>query len=271
MTFHNRTRVSPSIPQRLKDEGRWYLIPFYWLFMTSDLAAEAVRGSGSWKFADHIYRGSPSGRLGVGFPLDALLLRLAPARAFRRRYLFTRQAVIGRVLEGGHRASILSVPCGIPRDLIEAAVATSTIPTTRFSGIDLDPEALAAASREAKAMGVSERFEFIEADVFDPSAYPSPLDMIVSTGLGEFLDDVRLRKFFRICHDALEPGGMLVTSATARHRMTSYLLEVAELTAHYRSAAQLDTALRAAGFAHVALQRDRTGLQTFATATRGHR
>jgi len=36
----------------------------------------AIEHSGSYKFADHVYRNEPSGRFGIGRALDAVLLRM---------------------------------------------------------------------------------------------------------------------------------------------------------------------------------------------------
>src|SRR3989344_7382058 len=85
-TFHNRTRAAPSIPKKLWSEGRWYLLPVYYLLITSHLAYEGIQHSGSYRFADHIYEGRPKGRLGIGKVLDRFFLGLPSARAFRYRY-----------------------------------------------------------------------------------------------------------------------------------------------------------------------------------------
>lgn len=270
MVFHNRTRVSESIPRRLRDEGRWYLIPLYRLLTMSTLAAEAVEGSGSWRFADHIYMHRASGRAGVGALIDFVLLRLAAARAFRTRYEFARDQVLSAMTNrpGPGPLAVLSVPCGIPRALMHAATAIGDTTGVRLYGIDLDPEVIRVARGEVARAGHDAIFEFIEGDALEPSMYPRDLDMIVSTGFGEFLDDETLVRFLRICHEALYPGGTLVTSATARHGPSAFLLEVAEVFVHYRSGDELRELLRRAGFGTVTVTHDRTGLQTHAAATK---
>ena len=268
MTFYNRTRVSASIPQRLREEGRWYLLPLYSLLKTSDLAREAIAGSGSWRFADHIYRSRPSGRYGIGVVVDFLLLHLAPARAFRTRYQFARDraAELISATPPDREMSILSVPCGIPRDLIEATANIDRPGGMTVYGLDLDPEPMQAAGDQIRRAGIVVPFEFIEADAFDPSAYPRGVDMVISTGFGEFLDDDLFQVFLARCRDALAPGGTLVITATARNRLSDFLLRVAEVFAHYRSSQELEDHLRRAGFGSVTLATDSTGLQTLATA-----
>lgn len=128
-TFYNRTRVSPSIPRRLIRDGKWPLLPLYALLRTSDLAREGIDNSGSWRFADHIYRGRSSGRFLVGTALDALLHSLPSSRSFRLRYLFVRREAERRlptlVAERDRRVTVLSLPCGIPRDIAEAAACAT--------------------------------------------------------------------------------------------------------------------------------------------------
>ncbi|HEX4682464.1 MAG TPA: hypothetical protein VH277_07150, partial [Gemmatimonadaceae bacterium] len=90
MRLANYTRQSRSIPRRLLAEGKPHLIPLYGLMLTSDLGREGILHSGSFRFADHVYRARPSGRFGVGYVLDALLLRLPAARSMRSRYVHAR-------------------------------------------------------------------------------------------------------------------------------------------------------------------------------------
>src|SRR5436309_12497087 len=90
----NRTRQSASIPRRLVSEGKYHLLPVYALLTTSDLAREGIRNSGSFRFADHIYRIEPSGRFGVGRMLDRLLLKLKGSRSMRSRFLHSRLEIM---------------------------------------------------------------------------------------------------------------------------------------------------------------------------------
>lgn len=270
----NFTRTSSSIPARLIREGKWYLLPAYALARTSDLAREGMENSGSFRFADHIYMGRPGGRYGVGWLLDALFLALPAARSMRERYLHSRAHVaaeLRRAAAAGGSARVLSVPCGIARDLVGGAHdawigALRPGARARLIGFDIDPEAL-ALSRELT--GADESFEFVEGDALDAAAYPADLDLIVSTGLGEFLDDADLSRFYAACYAALKPGGRFVTSGMSRSRLADRLLrELAELHTRYRDADALTGALAGAGFADIVVRPDRFGLQWLATAVR---
>jgi SAM-dependent methyltransferase len=280
----NRTRVSRSIPRRLVSEGKFHLLPVYALLRTSDLAREGIENSGSFRFADHIYRAKPSGRYGVGLLLDTVLLRLRGARSMRSRFLHSQRELLSALVRpadgsagvrsdtrGAAPVTIVSVPCGIARDLFQVAeILREYRPLdyerVRFVGLDLDPKPL-ELSRELT--GSHANFSFLCADALQPSALPPNVDAIVSLGFGEFLDDDVLLNFYRSSHDALNPGGRFITSAMRRDRIGDYLArELAELHTHYRSERELTELLKAAGFEYVRASRDEVGLQTLAVATK---
>ncbi|HJP87213.1 MAG TPA: class I SAM-dependent methyltransferase [Gemmatimonadaceae bacterium] len=270
----NRTRRSASIPRRLVSEGKYHLLPVYALLTTSDLAREGIRNSGSFRFADHIYRNEPSGRFGVGRMLDRVLLKLKGARSMRSRFLHSRLEIL-RAIEAAppdRGVTVLSIPCGIARDLFEVAETLrradlDRYQKTRFLGIDLDPEPL-ELSRELTRN--HECFEFTCADALAPGTIPTGIDVIVSLGFGEFLADGILFDFYRRCLCALKPGGYFITSAMSRDRVSDYLArELAELHTHYRSTQHLRALLTSAGFVGVRTTSDAVGLQTLAVAEKG--
>jgi SAM-dependent methyltransferase len=277
--FPNVTRRSPSIPRRLLREGKPHLLPVYALMLTSDLGREGIERSGSFRFADHIYRNEPSGRFGVGILLDAALLRLPAARSMRNRYIHSRDQIVAEAMRhaaaarGGAELHVLSVPCGIARELVEAAAALASSAAMgevrmHYHGMDLDEEPL-ELSRALAANVPGSSFSFVQGDAFDAAMFPPRLDVIVSTGFADFLDDASATRFFAVCGGAMAPGGLLVTSAQRPQPLADYLMrELAELRPHYRGADQIAAVLAAAGFEDIAARRDAVGLQSLVTARR---
>ena len=278
----NRTRVSQSIPRRLLGEGKLHLIPVYALLRTSDLAREGIENSGSFRFADHIYRGKPSGRYGVGTVLDSVLLKLRGARSMRSRFFHSQREIHAAVKESSLRAvagrgrepfTIVSVPCGIARDMFEVAETLfeqrpADYERVQFVGIDLDPKPV-ELSRELTRDHFN--FSFVQGDALNPATIPTGVDVIISLGFGEFLSDDVLLGFYRSCHAALREGGRFITSAMNRDRIGDYLArELAELHTNYRSAERLTGLLQEAGFQYVRVERDDVGLQSLAVATKGY-
>lgn len=275
MPLPNYTRQSPSIPRRLLREGKPHLLPIYGLMLTSYLAREGILHSGSFRFADHIYRNRPSGRFGVGYLLDAALLRLPAARSMRSRYLHSRDQIVAEVRQRAAGASaeimVVSVPCGIAREMVEAASllaleAPLIASRVRYYGIDLDSEPLQLSRTLA---GDRADFSFIQGDAFDAAAYPGEgaADVIVSTGLVDFLSDAEAKRFFGACFRAMRPGGLLVTSAQQPQKFADYLMrELAELRPFYRGPDRITELVGAAGFGGVSARLDEVGLQSLVTA-----
>jgi chemotaxis methyl-accepting protein methylase len=165
---------------------------------------------------------------------------------------------------------VLSVPCGIPREFVaaveqfrEAGGVTTGI---RFHVLDLDDDVLRQAETFTGQHGIA--FIAHHGDALDMSTYAGEFDFITSTGLGEFLDDEQLATLYAAFHRVLRPGGVMVTSAMRCLRFSDYLLRLAELHVRYRSADDLASMARRAGFLRLATSADRYGIQGFLKATK---
>lgn len=270
----NLTRRSRSIPRRLLCEGALHLVPLYYLMRLSDLGREGIEHSGSFRFADHIYRGAPSGRTVVGRLIDARLLAMPAARAFRRRYEQA-QDVVRRALESYppdvDPLRVLAVPCGIPRDILDlgrtlGAENPGLLARLEYHGLDIDAEVLEVAGGLTRDCGLAS-VHYHLGNALVPGDYPaSRFHVVVSTGLGEFLRDDELAAFYTIVYGVMEPGGTFYTSATARDHRSEALLRMAELVTQYRRTAEVERILHQLPWSRLVLTRDSTGLQTFITA-----
>ena len=283
--LHNRTRTSESIPRKLLRTGKLHLLPIYALMRTSDLAREGIENSGSYRFADHVYRNQPSGRFGIGRALDAVLLRMRAARSMRNRFHHTQREILVAARAIASRSAtdpvavdaplrVLSIPSGIARDLVLAAQAVErelpdVYARSTFFGVDLDP---APVELSRALAGRDDHYCFTRGDALDATSFPSELDVIVSTGLGEFLSDDLLVRFYRNCHDRLRPGGTFVTSSMQPDRLADYLMrQLAELHTYYRRGDEIIRWLHAAGFYEASARQDDVGLQTLVVARRVER
>lgn len=271
--FYNRTRRSSSITGKLLRSGRVLELPVYWLLRTSDLAREGFENSGSYRFADHIYRDEPSGSHAIGRWFDKRILSMRATESFRSRFFMARDELFHFLRERSAdpaQVEILSVPCGIPREFAAAVekfrTAGGVTAGIRFHGLDLDDDVLRHAATFACQHGIT--LTTHHGDALDPGAYAGEFDFITSTGLGEFLDDQQLASLYAAFHRVMRPGGVMVTSAMRRLRFSDYLLRLAELHVHYRSAEDLAAIARRAGFVRLATSTDRHGIQGFLKATK---
>lgn len=271
---YNVTRRSRSVPVALLRAGSMHLVPLFYLLQLSDLAREAIEHSGSYRFADHIYRGVPSGRNALGRWLDARLLAMPAAAAFRRRCI-NAQAVLRHAVEARLHGPIriLGVPCGIPRDVIElardlAAHDPTLLKRIEYHGLDIDPDVLVTARDLTRACGLGSDCYHL-GNALDSRDYPScQFDLVVSTGLGEFLNDPELAAFYRTVFEGLAVGGVFYTSATGRDPTSDLLLRMVELETHYRGADAVRGILTSLPWTRVDVIEDSSGLQTFVTAVK---
>lgn len=273
--FHNRTKRSKSIPKRLIQEKKFHLLPLYYFLINSYLAKEAVQNSGSYFLADHIYRGVPEGSFLFGKLIDYLFLSLPSAKSFRNRYLYSKKELLTYIktrLKSKDNLKIVSIPCGIPRDLIDVCNVITTNGLLRnkkvsFIGMDLDSKALLEARREAVRNKIVNHFEFIKGDAFNLDHYPKDVDVIVSTGLGEFLDDKQLNQFYSLVHKVLNKDGVFITSAIEKHKLSDFLLrELGEIYTNYRSRDEIRSIISKIGYSDLKLYIDQYKLQTMVIA-----
>jgi SAM-dependent methyltransferase len=241
----------------------------YYFLRLSDFAREGIENSGSYRFADHMYRAEPSGRGWLGRTLDRVLLNLRATRAMRSRCVRATEEM--KLAFGAHALPrpfrILTVPCGIPRDVCDFA---SSVDGDRidYTGLDIDP-AVVCTAREFLSRSAIRATRLVEGDALDAATWPEGAsDFISSTGLGEFLDDASLQDFYRNVHGALESGGTFYTSAAAREPRSDWLLRSFEFDAHYRAQADLERTLAPLAWRSIDFSHDCTGLQTFVRAVK---
>jgi SAM-dependent methyltransferase len=134
--------------------------------------------------------------------------------------------------------------------------------------MDIDPAALLAARACAKQSPLP-AVHFHLGDALVASEYPdTTFHVVVSTGLGDFLNDAELTELCTNVHRRLEPGGTFYTSGSARDPRSDALMQMVELLPYYRSATQLEAILRRIPWRRMDIDVDATGLQTFVTAVK---
>jgi len=278
LTPANFTRKTVDLPAKFRRERRFQLILLYHLLRFSDLAREGIEHSGSYRFADHIYRDEASGAGWFGRWLDRRLLNLAASRAMRGRYLQAREEMdraAQRYFADGSATPfrILTVPCGIPRDVCDFAERLQSehpelLRLVEYRGMDLDPTVCAAAESFLPGSALHGARVY-QRDALDSASYTErQYHFISSTGLGEFLGDGDLTTFYANVFESLVPGGVFFTSATAFDGKSDALLRSFELHSHYRSQHDLERLLGAQRWARIEFDRHGSGLQTFVRATR---
>lgn len=252
---------------KFRRKGQWHLIALYHVMRLSDFGREGIERSGSYRFADHLYRNEPSGRGRFGRWLDRRLMDLPSARAMRQRYFKVIETLGAELARRDGEIRVLTLPCGIPRDLSElAARDPAAVKRICYTGMDLDPEVIDAAREHLQNITLGS-VDFLQGNALIGSSYPRErFDFIASTGLGEFLNDEDLARFYWHVFDALEPGGLFFTSATAYERKSDFLMKAFEMEAHYRDRERIEEIFRALPWSELDFELDPSGLQTFVRA-----
>lgn len=273
---NNRTRRSPSLVRKFIRERRFHWLPIYYLASLSDLAREGMRNSGSYRFADHIYRMQPSGRTPLGRWIDRLFLNLPASRAFQLRYKRAQVAVRAALESFPNDTPLrwLAVPCGLPRDHTELAATLAKenpalLARLEYHGMDIDPELLRLAEAFTAGSGITRR-TFVQGNALEAGDYPNVggFHAIVSTGLGEFLQTAELEIFYRNVYAALAPGGTFFTSATRYEKRSEAFLRAFELITQYRTTEDMARILGQFPWKRLELTQDSSGLQTFVVAVK---
>lgn len=117
------------------------------------------------------------------------------------------------VIGGPHRSKILVDHYIRPRPgdrILEIGCGPGTIvpylPESEYVGFDMSPEYVAQAQKKfPQARFVCERVS--EYTLRERSYF----DIVLALGIVHHLDDAEARRLFQIAHDALKPGGKLVT------------------------------------------------------------
>jgi cyclopropane fatty-acyl-phospholipid synthase-like methyltransferase len=134
--------------------------------------------------------------------------------------------------------------------------------------MDVDPDVRTEAGSIIRKCEIALP-HFRRGDALSAEDYPpGPFDLVVSTGLGEFLQRDELLTFYSHVHRVLRTGGVFFTSATARDRSSDLLLPMVELVTQYRSADDVRRILQRLPWREVRLTRESNGLQTFVVATK---
>lgn len=140
-------------------------------------------------------------------PLQHFLIHDAPVvKATRERFWIFQEILQTRLAS---RSSFASIPCGLMDDLF--LLNTDHVQDVQFTGIDLDPESISLAKKNA-AQHHKTNVHFEEKDAWQ-LATSNTYDVITSNGLNIYeKDDDRVIALYKQFYSALKPGGILITS-----------------------------------------------------------
>lgn len=152
--------------------------------------------------------GTPDETVRRRTPLEVRLLEQLPAViATRERFAIFRRQLQDRLAAG---MTVASVPCGLMGELL--LLDYQRHPDVSLIGIDLDQQALDGARTLAQKRLPGGRVSLRRGDAWS-TGLNGEVDLLTSNGLNIYEpDNERVTALYRSFHDALKPGGTLVTS-----------------------------------------------------------
>ena len=241
--------------------GKWHY-PILLLSRTGYLLARDKYSAFS---IDLVYANSPAGWGWIGRRVDRYVLNLPVHQAVRARFDFVVRhgtALIEQLLaQGDDRLAVLSVPCGLARDLctIYARLRPRHRDLARrlaLYGLDVDFEGnvLQEAQRRATAAHVSIRL--IQANALDPKSWAwlaetdASLGLVNCIGLAPWLTPAELRALLHRFAAHLRPGGYVLLDRWNRGQHGKWG-PAAEIHANYHTDGEYLEHIQACGFALV--------------------
>lgn len=210
-------------------------------------------------------------------PLERRVVEHLPAvLATRERFGVFRQQLQGLLKPG---MTLASVPSGWMGELLLLDYAAA--PDVTLVGVDLDQTALDGALALARQQGLADRLTLLRQDAWSAD-WSGKVDVLASNGLNIYEpDDERVTALYRSFHDALRPGGTLVTSfltppptlspespwkmdeldpAALALQFLLFVRIIEVKWSAFRTHAQTRSQLEQAGFADIRFIDDRAGL-----------
>jgi putative methyltransferase len=221
-------------------------------------------GFDSGPFMAHVYANRPSGRTALGRAIDRRLLRRRTCVAFREIRALAERAVFDALRAERGPAPVVADLAAGPAPYLLSALTRHTRARAILS--DTDPDALAAARRDAEAFGVADRVQLVQADAFDRAALqalrPSP-DVVVELGLyGIYHDDALVERHFHDLAGLVSPS-QIVFNVQTRNPEIEHIARVwinhegERCVWRLRPVEQLLGWARDAGYEPVAVEADR--------------
>lgn len=242
------------------------------LMLTSKLGRQCVLGEASAGYNfDHMYQNKANGYYGIGRMIDFILLHLPAVKATRARkeniIRILGEEIRNRKKEG-QVTRIMDVACGAGRYLTEVDAAVNQ-GGVEIIGVDYDPKSLKLGRSIAQTSGISDSsLRFLKGNVFRLEHLKKlggriewRPNIILASGLIEYLDDDKAQDAFRQIYEGLENGGLFLFFSQQSNPSKKLMEKVCTTNAgawvlYYRQPDVLSKWLMEAGFQQINFSAD---------------
>jgi extracellular factor (EF) 3-hydroxypalmitic acid methyl ester biosynthesis protein len=206
-------RVREEIGLRIQRE----MLPYLLLTATAERFYTKPRGyAGDFWSLELIYRNQPAGSTAIGEVFDRCFLELHAARSVRHRRGILAEHINKAVRTSQQRpAQVTSLACGPAREVFEAFAALEDPADLRATLLDIDLQALAFVSDEAKAAGIERQLSLVPGNLVRLALGKAHTDirdqdLVYSIGLIDYLGDELVVRLMDLIHSMLRDGGRVV-------------------------------------------------------------
>lgn len=225
--------------------GRWH----YAALLLSRTGHLLAREKYSAFAIDRVYANAPEGWGWVGRRLDRYLLNLPVHRGVRARFDFVvrngTEAVDGLLAGGVERVAVLSVPCGLVRDLCTIYGAlrgwrADLGERLVLYGLDLDFEGSVLEVARRRALEAAVPIRLVQASALDPRCWAwlaerEPVFAVINCiGLAPWLAPAELGRLLGRFAARLDPAGCVLVDRWNRGAHAAWGA-AAEIHAHYHT------------------------------------
>ena len=225
--------------------GKWY----YFFLLLSETGRLLAREKYSAFAIDRVYANDPAGFGWLGRRLDRYLLDLPVHRAVRDRFAFVTRnlamAIESRLDSGLAAVSVVSVPCGLVRDLCTVYASlrlrhADVGQRLKFYGLDLDFEGRVLDEAQRRAQAADVPIQLVQSNALDESTWwwlheqEGSLSVVNCIGLTPWLSPEELKSLLRRFAESLCDGGYVLLDRFNRGRH-SRLGEEAQIHACYHT------------------------------------
>lgn len=252
------------------------------IFLLSKLGQQSILGEASTGYNfDHMYENKPEGKFLVGRLIDRIVLNFPSVQATRNRKkniikILSDEIENLRILNRPVR--IIDAACGASRYMIELNDMYRDF-ACEVIGVDYDRKSLKLGSFLAQKYRIDEsRLRLVKGNVFHLQHLKNfgarinwRPNIVVASGLIDYLDDNKVRLVFTEVYQGIENGGLFLFSSQESNPSRKLMEKICRTNEgpwiiHYRKPAILRQWLLEAGFRDVAIGKDKWNMYNLCTA-----
>jgi hypothetical protein len=186
----------------------------------------------------------------------SIWLRTNNSKAVRNRLKLVKREIkkkIARLLEENKDVKIVNIASGSARAVLESIDEMSMDNNFRLSAIFIDKnhEAILFSQQLARTHKYRSSFQWVKdtaENFFKTTGREMKFNIAETVGLMEYLTDEEAIRMFSTIHNALDSGGILITSNIVKNIEKRFISDVLGWKMIYRTADEFSSLLIAAGF-----------------------